>query len=1000
MRLMIVVLFIFPFYLQAQRPQQIICRHINNRNGLMHGSITSMKQDKNGFVWMAGDEGLQRYDGYEFVNYFHNPNQPTQTFPEGRLISLAVDKKDRLWIGSFTSGFGWYNSFQKSNKAYTYKSQKLLSQNSIGFRDFLFVNDSVTYTCGSDGLVKLVNDSIVKTFSPSNSALQGGLVGRIAKDKNGNVWIGTVGGLNFLSADEKHLYNHSNNASIAAFAPNVLKDNIGNKAAIAELMVDSKNNLWISTWQPGLYRFNIEKNLLDKIDLPEPKKFMYDNMALAFEEDNEGNIWIGTGNNGLYKYSYTSNSFQHFNHHNDDVQSIGTDNILDLMKDNQGNIWVSGESIVSVFNPSYYLIENLQPTAPYPITATLLASDKTIWAADIEWLYHFDEHLFLLKKYRHQSNINFETGSGGVWGLKESINQKEVFIERENGISIFNKQTAAVDLFKDIPLLTNNPVTNVIELSDGNFYLCRWWWAQNLLFVNRAKRNATVVPMPVDEKVGFEIASSIKKSENEHYLFSKKGLLLLHADEKKVELLDADYMVGNSIVVNNKFYSATATTGIKIYDIGTKKSTTVGKYDGLPINNTKSIAYAGNNIFWISSSSGLIKWNSSSNSFTRFGEDEGIANTAIYGRSLLVTNNGKIVFSNGSLLILDTAKLPKKFPLKAAIISCVAGDSVLTLSQLKKEINISYTNNIVQIKFAVINNFNGNVKYEYLLEGYDKTWKDGSLRFVNYTNLPHGNYIFKVRVAGDDGVWSTNITSLQFHVSQAFYKAWWFYVLLAAIVLAAILFYYRIRINRILELQKLRNNISRDLHDEVGSTLSSISILSTSVMQNMEREPIKTKEWVNQIGKYAQHMLNVMDDIIWAINPKMDGFESVVSRMKEVAYSTTEAADIKVNFEYDEQLNNISLPMLTKRNLYLIFKETVNNAVKHAACKSINISLKRKDNSIHLLIKDDGTGFDTNKEVNRNGLKNIKQRAVEINGEVNFISKEHEGTMLELMVPL
>jgi|GEM_PF-6461354 len=1000
MRLFWFTVLLLPFLLQAQQPRQIICRHINDRNGLMHGSITSMKQDRNGYIWVAGDEGLQRYDGYEFVNYFHNPNKPTETFPEGRLMSLGIDKNSRLWIGSFTTGFGWYNSFNNTNKSYSSKSQKLLSQNSIGFRDFLFANDSITYACGTDGLVKLVHDSIAKTFSPSNTALQGGLIGRIAKDKNGNMWIGTVGGLNFLSADEKHLYNHTNNTTIAAFASSVLKDNVGNKAAIAELMVDSRNNLWISTWQPSLYRYSIDKNVLDKIVLPEPKSFVYDNMILAFEEDNERNIWIGTGNNGLYKYNYTNNSFQHFNHHNDDVQSIGTDNILDLMKDNQGNIWLAGESIVSVFNPSYHLIENLLPTAPNPITATVLAKDKTVWAADIEWLYHFDEHFFLLKKYRHQSNINFKTGRGSVWGLKESINQKEIFIERENGLSIFNKQTGAVDLLNDIKSLTDNPSTDIIELPDGNFYLCRWWWAKNLLFVNRTKRTATVIQMPVDDKVGFEIASSIKKNEKQYYLFSKKGLLLLHADEQKVEMLDERYTVGSSILLDNKFYSATATTGIKIYDIGTKKIITIGKYNGLPVNNTKSIAYAGNNVFWISSSSGLIKWNSASNTFTRFGEDEGIANTAIYGNSLLVNSDGKIVFSNSSLLMLDTAKLPKKFPLKASIISCIAGDSLLAPVQLSKQINISYTNNIVQIKFAAINNFNGNVKYEYTLEGYDKNWRDGSLRFVNYTNLPHGNYIFKIRVAGSDGIWNTDVTTLQLHVSQAFYKAWWFYALLAIIIFSAILFYYKTRINRILELQKLRNNISRDLHDEVGSTLSSISILSTSVIQNMEREPIKTKEWVNQIGKYAQHMLNVMDDIVWAINPKMDGFASVVSRMKEVAYETTEAADIKVNFDYNEQLNNISLPMLSKRNLYLIFKETINNAMKHATCKNIHISLNKQNNAIHLTVEDDGVGFDADKQVNRNGLKNIRQRATEIGGQINYTNKETGGTKMELAIPL
>jgi ligand-binding sensor domain-containing protein/two-component sensor histidine kinase len=999
MRLLITIFFIIPLCAVAQPPQQIICRHLNNRNGLMHGPINAMRQDKNGFIWLAGDEGLQRYDGYEFVSYFHNPNKAEHTFPNGRLESLSIDSNGRLWIGSFFDGFGWYDAYHNFNKNYRLQSQPLLNSDDIGFRDFLFVNDSAVFACGSGGLTKLVNDSIVKTYTPLNSPLQGGLVGRIAKDKNNNIWIGTVDGLNFLSADEKYLYNHTNNKSITAFQTPSLKEKIGNKPAIAEMMVDGKNNLWVSTWEPALYKYDIDRNTLEKITLTQQKKFVYDNMVLALEEDNDGNVWIGTANNGLYKYSYADTQFQHFNHRPDDVQSIGTDAINELMKDDQGNIWIAGDNIVSVFNPSYHLIETILPNTLHPISATLLANDKTIWAADIEWLYHFDAHLSLLKKYRHQSNINAGTQVGNVWGLKESIDQKEIFIRRDNGISIFNKQTGVIDLFKDISILSNNPVTDIIELEDGNFYLCRWWWAKNLLFMDRKNRVASIVALPVDDKNNFEISTAIKKTANEYYLFSKKGLMLLNTVEQKVSMLDAAYTVGRSIQVDDKFYSVTATNGIKVYDIHTKKISGIGKYEGLPANNTKCIAYAGNNIFWIGSSSGLIKWNSSNNTFTRVGEDEGIDNPSIYSNSLIVTDDGKIVFSNGSLLLLDTARWQRKIPFKASIISCIAGDSLLTPSQLDKAINISYANNIIQIRFAAINNLNGNVRYEYMLEGYDDVWKDGSLRFVNYTNLPHGSYTFKVRVAGDDGIWNNDVTAMKFHVSQAFYKAWWFYLLLTVLLLAAVLFYYRTRINRILELQKLRNNISRDLHDEVGSTLSSISILSTSVIQNMEQEPAKTKEWVQQIGRYAQHMLNVMDDIVWAINPRMDGFSSVVGRMREVAYSTTEAADVKVLFEYDEHLNTISLPMLTKRNLYLIFKEAVNNAVKHAACKRIDIVLHKRNNSIYLSIKDDGIGFDTNKEVNRNGLKNIRQRVTEIQGEISLTSKKGEGTMIELNIP-
>lgn len=999
MRFLLVCFLSIPFLLQAQQPDKIICKHLNNRNGLMYGDINGLVQDKNGYIWFAGEEGLQRYDGYEFVNYFHNPNKPEATFPKGRLMRLGIDSKNRLWINSFSDGFGWYNAFTNTNKHYTPHNQKLLTSNAVGFRDFLFANDSVTYLCGNNGIVKLMNDEIVKTFTPENSALQGGLTGNIAKDKNGNFWIGTVNGLNFLSANEQHIYNHTNNTVIAAFANNVLKDNVGNKAAIAKLFIDHKNNLWISTWRPELYRYNIDKNILETIVLPEKKSYEYDNLVYDIIEDNEHNIWIGTSNNGLYKYSYTNNSFTHFLHNINDAQSIGTNSILKLMKDRDGNIWLTGRNIISTFNPSYKLIQPMLPNAAHAVSAVMVAADKTLWAADVEWLYHFNEQQVFINKYRHQY-INEKKKNSGIWGLKESRNGKEIFIEKENGLAIFNKQTKAVDDFKELLVLKTNPVTDIIETNNGNLYLLRWWWEKNLIFLDRNKRTVTPVQLPIEDKNNFEIAHAIQKNDTVYYLFSKRGLMLLQTNSQQVKMLDADYSAGSSILVNNKFYAATASTGIIKYDVATQKISSIGKFEGFPVNNTKNIVYAGNDEFWIATSSGLIKWKESKNIFTTFSEDEGLAQPSVYGNSLVVTGNGKIVFSNGNLLMLETQLIKQQQPPTVIITSCMAGDSLLSPAQLNNNIKISYANNVVQVRFAAINYPSRNIKYEYMLQGYDKEWKDGSLRFVNYTNLPHGNYIFKVRAANDEGVWSNETTQLQFYVTQAFYKAWWFYALLGAVLLFALLFYYRIRINRILELQKLRNNISRDLHDEVGSTLSGISILSTSVINNLDQQPLKTKEWVQQIGKDAQNMLNVMDDIVWSINPKMDSFENIVSRMKETAYHVAEAADIKIQFNDDEGLNNISLPMLTKKNLYLIFKETINNAVKHAACNNIFITLKKQNKKLVLTIADDGKGFDTNNEVNRNGLKNIKQRAAEINATITCKSKLQQGSIIELTISL
>jgi signal transduction histidine kinase/ligand-binding sensor domain-containing protein len=976
----------------AQNQNELICKHINNQNGLMYGQINSIAQDKQGYIWFAGDEGLQRFDGYNFVNYFYNPTKPNETFPNGRLNKVAIDFQNKIWIGSFTNGFGYYNAYTNHNKLFLPTNQALLSANAVGYRDFLFSNDSVTYACSTDGLIKLINGHIVNVFSTNNSSLQGALIGRIAKDKNNNIWIGSLGGLNMLTNDEKHLYNHTNNKTIAAFANNILKDNTGNKAAIAEMYIDSKNNLWISSWKPELYCYNITTNTIKNITLPNSKPFVYDNMVQCFVEDNNGNLWIGTANNGIYKYNYTLNSFIHYLHDRNNLKSIGSNSISCMLKDKEGQIWLVSENNISIFNPTELPVTTILQNSS--ISATILVKDGSLWAADNNYLYQFNASLMQVKKIQHNQN---EVNT--VWKIKESLDQKEIFLLKEKGLSVFNKETEKIDAFNELTELRNNPVTDVIELNNKNLFLLRWWWNKNLLFLDRAQRSITPIHVPLYDKNNFEISCAIKKDSIHYYLFSKKGLMLLNSKTKYVTVLDAHFQSGNAILINNSFYSVTASSGIRVYNLNTKQTSEIGKFSGLPVNNTKNIVYAGDNEFWISSTSGIIKWNKEKNLFTIFRENFGINANHIAENSLSVLPNKSLVFNDGSLKMLTTISLRKYNPPIVCITQCIAGDSILTPEQLQKEVVIKHNNNVLQFQYAAIN-YNHNIQYQYMLEGYDKTWKNGDSRFVNYTNLSHGNYIFKVKAITEDGNWNKNITSIKIHVTQAFYKAIWFYILVLATVIGAILFYFKIRFNNLKKFQKLRNNISRDLHDEVGSTLSSISILSASVLHNMDKENQKSKELVTQIGHNAQNMLNAMDDIVWSINPKADTFESVILRMKEVANTLAEPLAIEVTFDYDESLNNENLPMLFKKNIYLIYKESIHNAIKYSGTKKIDVHLKKKHSKIVLTITDYGKGFDMSKEYNRNGLKNIKQRAEEINGKIVMQSDKDIGSSIQLIISL
>jgi tetratricopeptide (TPR) repeat protein/two-component sensor histidine kinase len=221
--------------------------------------------------------------------------------------------------------------------------------------------------------------------------------------------------------------------------------------------------------------------------------------------------------------------------------------------------------------------------------------------------------------------------------------------------------------------------------------------------------------------------------------------------------------------------------------------------------------------------------------------------------------------------------------------------------------------------------------------------------------------------------------------------------LLAGIVLLAILSFFvykNYRTRQKLNLQTLRNKIASDLHDDVGSTLSSISIFSQMAQQqSKEVNPL-----LDTIGESSRKMLDAMADIVWTINPENDQFEKIILRMRSFAYELLGAKKIDFEFVADDYVTKINVPMNVRKNFYLIFKEATNNMVKYAAANRASFSVKEEKNNLIMLIKDNGKGFDTSQSTEGNGLKNMKKRAGEIGGQLVIESGPGKGTEIQLRV--
>ncbi|CAN5463470.1 hypothetical protein BH09BAC3_BH09BAC3_15920 [soil metagenome] len=225
-------------------------------------------------------------------------------------------------------------------------------------------------------------------------------------------------------------------------------------------------------------------------------------------------------------------------------------------------------------------------------------------------------------------------------------------------------------------------------------------------------------------------------------------------------------------------------------------------------------------------------------------------------------------------------------------------------------------------------------------------------------------------------------------------------IALGSVVIIAFLLINRYRVvnkaKRLVEIERVRNNIARDLHDDIGSTLSSINILSQIALQEKNGN---SQLYLQRIGDQSSRIMENMGDMVWSINPRNDTISQIVIKMREFASEILEPQNIE--FRFTEKVSPQLIVDTDKRkNLFMIFKETINNAAKYSKAELVEINLEEKENSLVLRIKDNGQGFDERNTRNGNGLRNLRERGKEANGAISLISKVGEGTTMELIMPL
>jgi ligand-binding sensor domain-containing protein/two-component sensor histidine kinase len=963
-----------------------------------------LMQDSKGYIWI-GSDGVFRFDGLTTKRFVHD-SKNSNSLINNSIRNIAEDKDGTIWIGT-QNGVSHYYPIKDSFENFTAKK---ISPNSPASENIVFCDDDGHIWIGNETGIYLFNKK-TKTFK--NFPLQqyqqtgragGNFITSIIQDKTNKnfLWLATYNGLvhfNKLTGAAKYFYP-------------------GEKGLlITDVFQDTHNTLWVCTWGKGLAKFNLSTGGFLFHSFEEDTHYGVTNVVTDIKElqiDKDSSIFYITSSKGLGVFTVNNNKtnnnfFDSFYVNNPtDKKTVGGQP-QSILIDKQQTVWVGTGTDIS------YLLHNNQAFKNYTgkfgnvyCIDEEKDSDKPLHYLIASWymngLFGYDE---TLKKFSRLNILNPFSNTNDSKQINtilvDSI-ENTTWVGTLDGLFKWNRKTNTVKVFrKDTAHKNTLPSSRAITLVKDNY---------NRLWIGMYLRGLAVMNIKTEECIHLPAAlNNIVHASFTPVLFvDKNGFIWAGIHEKLLCINPADlsFKMYNtnageiSCIVQDKQNNiwVGCMQGLCMLN---KQKNNFDLYtikDGLPNDEIVCMNCDVYGNLWICTHEGISNMNLHTKTFTNYFTDEGLSSNSNYnciinnskGEVMIGGNNFITVFNPSALVINKTP--PPVYITSLHILNRNGKDTLLYYPA--GTLHLSYNQNYFNVNFIALNLINaGANKYAYKLEGLDKDWDYTNLRTAaNYSNLSPGTYTFKVIAANNNGVWNNNGASLTIIVSPPFWQTWWFILLCATAVGAIIYLFYRYRLNAALRVERLRTRISTDLHDDIGSTLSSISILSDMVMHDAANG--NSKEMLYEIKENSVNLMEKMDDIVWSINPRNDSLEKLLLRIKRFAAQLFEAKSIEYEINISENIHSFKLPMEIRQHLYLMIKEAINNIIKHSGCTQANICIKNLHDNLLIKIHDNGKGFNASEISYGNGLINLKERALAIHANLAVQSQEITGTEIRI----
>jgi signal transduction histidine kinase/ligand-binding sensor domain-containing protein len=960
-----------------------------SEDGLPNNNVPSVAQTPDGYIWVATPSCLARFDGVHFEEFA--PATFAEAYQNLRIRLLCGGAKGGLWVAVDPGHI----------------------LDIAGGRARIFTNGlpqqvvEALVDDGSGGLwvscrgeICHVQDRGVTSFA-ADAELPRGSSCSLAPDGKGGVWFAKGNGVGRFRDGHFLTLLHLNRAGL--------------RVAPAR-----NGGVWISAGFQ-LFRYD-DTERLQYHGRPVEETVHGDITVMA--EDRSGAVWIGTSSSGLFRYNGSR------------FESIPTSDreILSLAEDREGNIWVgtAGGGLNRV-RARPLVLESRDTGAPFDSVQSLCEdANGVIWATS-------QDHA--LERYAQGTWTTISTnsevaaatvtcvaadGQGNVW---IGTGERKLFCWRDGVTTVWDQQkgllgrvTHALLAGRSGDLWVSSEAPDSLQrLHDGQLIEERLPAAAHHLRT-MAEDNAGDLWLGGDKGVLLRVHGREVIDESAPLADLQKTIRCLHITPDGA--LWIGYSSGGVVRHKDGHFSRISTP------------------QGLYVDAINQIAADGRGSMWFGSDRGIFRvreqeLNDVADGRTptlrsiHYGRSEGLPDVqARYGDwpGALRSRDGLIWMPmRTSLAVIHPEKLHEDLEPPPVLLNRIKVDDrpvamhgggmplgpLIDLGKTAAVLRFPPGHRRLEFEFTALSyGPPENIHFRYRLEGFDEGWRDaGTLRSVTYSRLAAGSYTFRAQGCNSDGIWNDKGVSLAFVVEPFLWQTWWFQVgalaifTLLVVAIVRYISFRRLRIKlQMLEqqaaLDKERTRIARDIHDDLGGSLTQVALLSGLALRDW-KTPELAGEHVQQISATARQVIKSLDEIVWAVNPRNDSLPELINYIAQFSVEFLRTANIRCRVKAPELPPQRSVVAEVRHNVFLTVKEALNNIVRHAQATEAWVRITAEGDSVVIAIEDNGRGFDQAPENGgADGLRNMRQRMEEIGGKFGVESIPRTGTRISLTYPL